>query len=98
MCLAIPGKLLQVRPQDGLPMGKVQFGGISKDVCLAYVPEARVGDYVLVHAGFAIGVVDPAEAERTFEYVRQIGELPELQPRPQAGSACGPNGRAEPAP
>jgi hydrogenase expression/formation protein HypC len=79
MCLGIPGRLLEVREQDSLPMGKVEFGGITKDICLAYVPEAQVGEYVLVHVGFAISRVDEDEAQQIFEYIRQIGELSELE-------------------
>lgn len=79
MCLGIPGKLLEVSEQDALPMGKVEFGGITKDICLAYVPEAQVGEYVLVHVGFAISRIDEAEAQQIFEYIQQIGELSELE-------------------
>lgn len=74
MCLGIPGKLVEVYKQDDLPMGKVEFGGIFKDVCLAYTPEAEVGQYVLVHVGFAISRIDEAEAEEIFSYLEQIGE------------------------
>lgn len=74
MCLGIPGKLVEVYKQDDLPMGKVEFGGIFKDVCLAYTPEAEVGQYVLVHVGFAISLIDEAEAEEIFSYLEQIGE------------------------
>jgi hydrogenase expression/formation protein HypC len=74
MCLGIPAKLVEVRMQDDLPMGKVEFGGILKDVCLAYTPEAQVGDYVLVHVGFAISRIDEAEAQETFRYLEEIGE------------------------
>ena len=79
MCLGIPGKLLEVSEQDSLPMGKVEFGGVTKDICLAYVPEAQVGEYVLVHVGFAISRIDEAEAQQIFEYIQQIGELSELE-------------------
>jgi hydrogenase expression/formation protein HypC len=75
MCLGIPGKILEIREQDSVPLGKVEFGGIAKDVCLIYVPEARVGDYVLVHVGFAISRVDEHEAQEIFSYLEQIGEL-----------------------
>jgi hydrogenase expression/formation protein HypC len=75
MCLGIPGKLLAVHEQDGLAMGKVEFGGIAKDICLAYVPEAQVGDYVLVHVGFAISRIDEQEAQEIFSYVQQIEAL-----------------------
>ncbi|HEX7507074.1 MAG TPA: HypC/HybG/HupF family hydrogenase formation chaperone [Polyangia bacterium] len=82
MCLAVPGKILDVSGSDTTRMGTVSFGGISKEACLAFVPEAKVGDYVLVHAGFAISVVDEAEAAQTLEYFRQIGELSELEGKP----------------
>ena len=87
MCLGIPGKVLEIREQDALPMGKVEFGGIVKDVCLAYVPETQVGDYVLVHVGFAISKIDEEEAREIFSYIEQIDQLAELQeaePHPPA--------------
>jgi hydrogenase expression/formation protein HypC len=74
MCLGIPGKLVETYAQDDLPMGRVEFGGVRKEVCLAYTPEAAVGDYVIVHVGFAISRVDEAEAREIFSYLRQIGE------------------------
>lgn len=79
MCLGIPGKLISVSQRDALAMGKVEFGGIVKEVCMAYVPEAEVGDYVLVHVGFAISRIDEAEAQEIFRYIEQIGELSELE-------------------
>jgi hydrogenase expression/formation protein HypC len=79
MCLAVPGKLLSVSGSDITRMGMVSFGGVSKEACLAFVPEAKVGDYVLVHAGFAISVVDEEEAAQTLEDFRRIGELGELE-------------------
>jgi hydrogenase expression/formation protein HypC len=78
MCLAIPGLVLSL--SDGDPMlrtGKVSFGGVAKEVNLAYVPEAKVGDYVIVHVGFAIGIVDEKEARQVFEYLKQMDELVE---------------------
>ena len=72
MCLGIPGEIRTVT-EGVLRSGTVAFGGIVKDVCLAYVPEARVGDYVVVHAGFAITVIDPEAAARTFSYLDDIG-------------------------
>ena len=78
MCLAVPGKILSVQGKDFARTARVSFGGIVKDVSLAYVPEAREGEYVIVHVGFAISVVDEAEALRTFEYLKQMGELDEL--------------------
>ncbi len=89
MCLGIPGKVLEIREQDSLPMGRVEFGGIVKEVCLAYVPETQVGDYVLVHVGFAISKIDEDEAREIFSYIEQIEQLGELQdtepPLPGAG-------------
>lgn len=79
MCLAIPGKIESISGTDLLERaGKVNFGGIVKDVCLAYVPEAQVGDYVIVHVGFALSRVDEEEAAKVFEYLRQMEELAEL--------------------
>jgi hydrogenase expression/formation protein HypC len=80
MCLAIPGKLEEITQalDDTFRFGRVSFGGIMKAVNLSMVPEAKVGDYVLVHVGVAIGIVDEDEAKKTFEYIKQIGELNEL--------------------
>jgi hydrogenase expression/formation protein HypC len=79
MCLAIPGKITSVTGDDPLwRMGKVDFGGIQKDVNLACVPEAKVGDYVIVHVGFALSRIEESEANEVFAYLRQMGELPEL--------------------
>ncbi|MCK5579678.1 MAG: HypC/HybG/HupF family hydrogenase formation chaperone [Candidatus Omnitrophica bacterium] len=78
MCLAIPGKILNITGDDELDrQGKVSFGGVVKEVSLAYVPEANVGDYAIVHAGFAISLVDEQEALKVFEYLEQMGELDE---------------------
>ena len=78
MCLAVPGKIESVEGEDPLlRIGKVNFGGIVKQINLAYVPEASIGDYVLVHVGFAISVVEEEEAQKIFEYLRQIDELAE---------------------
>jgi len=82
MCLAVPGKILSITGEDVLRSGTVSFGGIQKQVSLAYVPEAKTGDYVIVHVGFAISIVDENEAQQTFEYLKQMGELDELEPRP----------------
>lgn len=71
MCLGIPGRIV-ARTDDGMAMGEVDFGGIRKDVCLAYTPEASVGDYVIVHVGFAIARVDEEEAHRTLEVLRAM--------------------------
>ncbi|HXR05677.1 MAG TPA: HypC/HybG/HupF family hydrogenase formation chaperone [Candidatus Acidoferrum sp.] len=80
MCLAIPGRIIGLDGGEGLArMGKVDFGGIQKDVNLAYVPEAKVGDYVIVHVGFAISRVDESEANAVFDYLRQMDDLLELK-------------------
>ena len=80
MCLAIPGKIESISGDDPLTrMGKVNFGGILKDASLAYVPEAKVGDYVIVHVGFALSRLDEAEAHKVFEYLKQMEELGELK-------------------
>jgi hydrogenase expression/formation protein HypC len=80
MCLGVPGQILSISGDDPLTrMGKVQFGGITKAVSLAYVPEAQVGQYVIVHVGFAISLVDEHEAARVFDYLREMDELRELE-------------------
>jgi hydrogenase expression/formation protein HypC len=77
MCLAIPGKVALIKQKDGVRSGHVQFGGISRQACLDFVPEAKVGDYVMVHVGFAISVVDKDEAERTYALLESMGVLAE---------------------
>jgi hydrogenase expression/formation protein HypC len=72
MCLGIPGKLVEVYEQNGLSMGKVDFGGILKEVCLVYTPEVQIGDYVLVHVGFAISRIDEAEAKETLDLLNDV--------------------------
>ncbi len=80
MCLAVPGKIVSVEGDDPiLRAGKVNFGGAIKQVNLSYVPEAKVGDYVVVHVGFAISVIDEDEAARVFEYLRSMDDLEELK-------------------
>ncbi len=80
MCLAVPGKIVSISRDDPLTRaGKVNFGGIIKDVNFAYVPDAKVGDYVVVHVGFALNTVDEAEANQVFEYLREMGDLAELE-------------------
>lgn len=75
MCLGIPGKVIEVRDESGLRMGRVDFGGVRKEACLSYVPEVGLGDYVIVHVGFAISRVDEEEALRTLELLGQMGDL-----------------------
>jgi hydrogenase expression/formation protein HypC len=80
MCLGVPGRLERIEPNEfGIGMGTVDFGGIKKEVCLAYVPEAEVGDYVIVHVGFAISRVDAEEAHRTLALLREIDGLDEIR-------------------
>lgn len=80
MCLAVPGRIVSIEGADPmLRWGRVDFAGVVKQVNLAYVPEARIGDYVLVHVGFAINTVDEHEARQVFEHLRQMGELAELE-------------------
>jgi hydrogenase expression/formation protein HypC len=78
MCLAIPGKISALHDNLGVPMAKVDFGGMIREACLSYVPEALVGDYVLVHVGFAISKIDEEEAARTFQYLAEMDQLNEF--------------------
>lgn len=78
MCLGIPGEVLDVREADGLRVGKVKFAGITRDVCLQYVPEANAGDFVVVHVGFAISTIDREEAERSYRVLEELGQTNEL--------------------
>jgi hydrogenase expression/formation protein HypC len=83
MCLAVPGKIVSIEGTDPLlRSGRVNFGGIVKEVNLGYTPEAKVGDYVIVHVGFAISTVDEGEARRVFDYLREMDELGELEVTP----------------
>jgi hydrogenase expression/formation protein HypC len=76
MCLAVPGKVISIAGEDPITRtGRVDFGGVIREVNLAYVPEAQLGDYVVVHVGFALHVIDEDEANKVFEYLRQIGEM-----------------------
>ncbi|MFQ5795863.1 MAG: HypC/HybG/HupF family hydrogenase formation chaperone [Candidatus Bipolaricaulia bacterium] len=80
MCLAVPGKIVNISDDEPLMRtGKVDFGGVIREVSLAYVPEANMGDYVIVHVGFAISTLDEQEATQVFEYLRQMDELQELR-------------------
>ncbi len=85
MCLGVPGKVVKIEENPlGMTMGRIDFAGITKDVCLAYVPEVKLGDYVIVHVGFAISQVDEDEAMQVFDYLRQMDELAELEiPQPK---------------
>ena len=91
MCLAIPGRVTSISGDDPLMRsGKVDFGGVLKEVSLAYVPEVKVGDYVIVHVGFALSRVDEAEAQQVFEYLRQMEELSDLEPNREGVSPARP--------
>ncbi len=75
MCLGIPGKIVHTWEQDGLPMGRVDFGGTQQEVCLAYVPEAQAGEYVVVHVGFAISLLSEAEARQSLEALQELFDI-----------------------
>ena len=77
MCLGIPGKIIEIYERDGLRMGKIDFGGIVREACLAYVPEAQLGDYTIIHVGFALNVIDEDEARQTLALLDEIGALDE---------------------
>ncbi len=86
MCLGIPGKILEISISNGLRMGRIDFGGALREACLEYVPEANIGDYVLIHVGFAISLLSEAEAQASLETLRQIAELDqELSSGSEAG-------------
>ena len=82
MCLGIPGKVVDTYREDDVLMGKVDFGGISKRVCLEHVPQAGPGDYVLVHVGFALSVIDEEEAQQVFTFLERMNQLDELKVPP----------------
>src|SRR5882762_8168810 len=79
MCLAIPGRVLEIFEDRGLRMGRADFGGTVRKVCLEHLPEAGIGDYVLVHVGFALSKVDPEEAERTYRFLEDLDQLAEIR-------------------
>ena len=75
MCLGVPAKIVDIYEINGLAMGKVDFGGVTQEVCLAYVPEAKMGQYAVIHVGFALNLLDEEEALATLDLLKQIGEL-----------------------
>jgi hydrogenase expression/formation protein HypC len=77
MCLGIPGKIIEVYETNGLRMGKVDFGGVTREACLDYVPEADIGDYTIIHVGFAISKVSEEEAQETLKIIREIADIGE---------------------
>ena len=78
MCLAIPGKIIEFHELHGMRMAKVDFGGITREACVEYVPDTKLGEYVMVHVGFAISKVDEEEAARTFQYLEEMDQLCEI--------------------
>ena len=90
MCLAVPGKVLEIRRETSPVMGVVSFGGVKKEVCLEWLPEAQVGDYVVVHVGFAISRMDEVEALETLQILKEMGDLADefaVDPPPPPGPA-----------
>jgi hydrogenase expression/formation protein HypC len=79
MCLAVPGKITELHNDGGIPMARVDFGGISREACMAYLPDAVPGDYVLIHVGFAISKMDEDEAAQTLADLQALGELSGLE-------------------
>jgi hydrogenase expression/formation protein HypC len=79
MCLAVPGKVVAIEGDSELRMARIDFGGVTREACLAYVPEAQIGDYVLVHVGFAIATVDEQVAQETLALLAEAGELQERE-------------------
>lgn len=80
MCLGIPGRVVEIFHDDDLLMGKVDFGGVTKHVCLAHTPDVQVGQYVIVHVGFSLSVLDEQEARQVFAFLERMNELDELAP------------------
>lgn len=77
MCLAIPGKIVEIYETNGLRMGKIDFGGVTREACLAYVPEAQLGEYTIIHVGFAISQLSEEEAQETLALIREIANMDE---------------------
>jgi hydrogenase expression/formation protein HypC len=75
MCLAVPGKITEIYETNGLLMGKIDFGGVTREACLAYVPDAKVGDYTIIHVGFALNLIDEKEALETLALIDEIDNL-----------------------
>jgi len=78
MCLAIPGKIVELEEGGSMRMGRIDYGGITRHACLAYIPDPQIGDYVMVHVGFAISKVDPEEAARAYQYLAEMDQLEEI--------------------
>lgn len=90
MCLGIPGKIIEINPQNGIPMGKVDFGGVIREVCFAALPDARIGEYAIIHAGFALSILSEEEAQTTLQALQEIADLnDELNPEADPGEISG---------
>jgi hydrogenase expression/formation protein HypC len=85
MCLGVPGKIIEIYEQNGLLMGKIDFGGVVREACLSYVPEAQLGDYTVIHVGFALHLISEEEAFETLELLRQIAEIDNESPLTELG-------------
>jgi hydrogenase expression/formation protein HypC len=92
MCLAVPGKVIEIEGDGELRMARVDFSGVQRQACLAYVPEAQLGDYVLVHVGFAISRIDEEAAHETLAALKEMGEMAELGPPPNTSAASAADG------
>ena len=75
MCLGVPGKIIEIYEVNGLQMGKIDFGGVTREACLAYVPEAQRGDYTIIHVGFALNLISEQEAQETLAILREIADI-----------------------
>ena len=95
MCLAVPGRVESIREDDGLRMGRVNFGGVVKEICLAYLPDIAVGEFALVHVGFAIGRIDEDSARETLRTFAELGLLEEA--RRELAAECTPEREPEPS-
>jgi hydrogenase expression/formation protein HypC len=92
MCLAVPGKILETSDENGSRFGRVEFGGVTRRVQLDFVPEAGVGDFVIVHVGFALSIVNAEEAERTYQLLEELGMLEEVRDSGAGGEDSAPSG------
>ena len=79
MCLGVPGRIIEIYKSGDLPMGKIDFGGVVREACLAYIPEAKVGDYTVIHVGFALHIIDEDEAKETLELLNQLAQAGEAE-------------------
>lgn len=77
MCLGVPGKINEIYEVEGMKMGKIDFGGVTREICLDFVPEAKIGDYAIIHVGFAISLLSEDEAQKTLDMIREIGQIGE---------------------